>query len=135
MTEIAEALRGVHDVVVLVKNPISPDINLWEGSLLRLKQAGVKHVGAIHRGFTTYGEQFYRNSPLWQIPIELKLRHPELTILVDPSHIGGKRSLIESISRSAIEMHFDGLMVEVHDQPDMALSDAEHSRVFGLYVY
>ena len=125
MAEIAEALKGVDDVVVLVKNPISPDINLWEGSLLRLKQAGVKHVGAIHRGFTTYGEQFYRNSPLWQIPIELKLRHPELTILVDPSHIGGKRSLIESISRSAIEMHFDGLMVEVHDQPDMALSDAE----------
>lgn len=125
MAEIAEALKGVDDVVVLVKNPISPDINLWEGSLLRLKQAGVKHVGAIHRGFTTYGEQFYRNSPLWQIPIELKLRHPELTILVDPSHIGGKRSLIEGISRSAIEMHFDGLMVEVHDQPDTALSDAE----------
>ena len=125
MTEIAEALKGVEDVIVLVKNPISPDINLWEGSLLRLKQAGVKHVGAIHRGFTTYGEQFYRNSPLWQIPIELKLRHPELTVLVDPSHIGGKRSLIEGISRSAIEMHFDGLMVEVHDQPDTALSDAE----------
>lgn len=126
MAEISEALRGVgSDVVVLVKNPISPDINLWEGALMRLKDAGVRHVGAIHRGFTTYGEQLYRNSPLWQIPIELKLRHPGLTIIVDPSHIGGQRSLIEGLSRSALEMHFDGLMIEVHSTPDLALSDAK----------
>lgn len=125
MAEIAESLRGVEHVSVLVKNPINPDINLWEGALLRLYSAGVQHIGAIHRGFSTYGETFYRNSPLWQIPIELKLRHPNLTLIVDPSHIGGKRSLIESISRSALEMHFDGLMIETHCDPDNALSDAQ----------
>lgn len=124
MAEIAEALQGVKDVSVLVKNPINPDINLWEGALLRLHQAGVRHLGAIHRGFSTYGDTFYRNSPIWQIPIELKLRHPQLSIIVDPSHIGGSRSLIEPLSRAALEMHFDGLMIETHLCPDMALSDA-----------
>ncbi|MDY3090036.1 MAG: bifunctional 3-deoxy-7-phosphoheptulonate synthase/chorismate mutase type II [Porphyromonas sp.] len=125
MAELADALQGVEDVSVLVKNPINPDINLWEGALLRLQQAGVQHVGAIHRGFSTYGETYYRNSPIWQIPIELKLRHPELSIIVDPSHIGGKRQLIEPIARTALELHFDGLMIETHTKPDCALSDAE----------
>lgn len=125
MAELADALQGVEDVSVLVKNPINPDINLWEGALLRLQQAGVRNVGAIHRGFSTYGESYYRNSPIWQIPIELKLRHPELSIIVDPSHIGGKRGLIEPIARTALELHFDGLMIETHHSPDCALSDSE----------
>lgn len=125
MAEIAEALRGVEDATVLVKNPINPDINLWEGALLRLHQVGIKNIAAIHRGFSTYGDNYYRNSPIWQIPIELKLRHPELSIIVDPSHIGGKRSLIEALSRSALDMHFDGLMIETHCTPELALSDAE----------
>lgn len=125
MAEIAEALRDNEEVCVLVKNPINPDINLWEGALMRLHQVGVKHIGAIHRGFSTYGEKYYRNTPIWQIPIELKLRHPELSIIVDPSHIGGKRSLIEGLARTALEMHFDGLMIETHHCPDLALSDAE----------
>lgn len=125
MAEIAEALRGVKDVSVLVKNPINPDINLWEGALLRLHQAGVEQIGAIHRGFSTYGESFYRNTPIWQIPIELKLRHPELSIIVDPSHIGGERHLIEALSRTALAMNFDGLMIETHINPERALSDAK----------
>lgn len=123
VSELAESLRGC-DLSVLVKNPINPDLKLWEGALLRLHSAGVKYIGAIHRGFSTYGEQFYRNSPIWQIPIELKLRHPELSIIVDPSHIGGKRSLIEGLCRSALEMNFDGLMIETHTAPHLALSDA-----------
>lgn len=124
VAEVAESLRGVEDVTILVKNPINPDINLWEGALLRLHNVGVKHIGAIHRGFSTYGDTFYRNTPIWQIPIELKLRHPDLTIIVDPSHIAGKRALLGSIARTALEMNFDGLMIETHCQPDLALSDA-----------
>ncbi len=124
MSEIAEALRGDDEVVVLVKNPINPDIELWEGALLRLHQVGIKQIAAIHRGFSTYGDSTYRNSPIWQIPIELKLRHPNLSIIVDPSHIGGKRALIDPLSRKALEMHFDGLMIETHHTPDLALSDA-----------
>lgn len=125
MTEIAEALRGVDDVTLLVKNPINPDISLWEGALLRLYHAGIRQIGAIHRGFSTYADTGYRNSPLWQIPIELKRRHPGLTLIADPSHIGGQRALIASLSRSALEMHFDGLMIETHNAPDNALSDAK----------
>lgn len=123
ITELAEALAG-HEVTVLVKNPINPDLELWEGALMRLLAAGVSNVGAIHRGFSTYGERQYRNSPLWQIPIELKRRHPDLTLLADPSHIGGRRSLITSLSREAIELHYDGLIIETHCTPDTALSDA-----------
>lgn len=123
MTEIAEALRGV-EATVLVKNPINPDVELWEGALLRLATVGIKHIGAIHRGFSTYGQSQYRNTPLWQIPIELKRRHPDLTIISDPSHIGGRRDLIEPLSRLAIEMHFDGLLIETHTEPDLALSDS-----------
>lgn len=123
VTEIAEALRG-SDATVLVKNPINPDIELWEGALLRLASCGITNIGAIHRGFSTYGESIYRNSPLWQIPIELKRRHPELCILADPSHIGGKRSLIEPLSRFSLDMRFDGLLIETHCNPDDALSDS-----------
>lgn len=123
ITELAEALRGT-DATILVKNPINPDLDLWEGALLRLFEAGITRLGAIHRGFSTYGQSQYRNSPLWQIPIELKRRHPGLTLISDPSHIGGKRSLIAELSRSAIELHFDGLMIETHPDPDSALSDS-----------
>lgn len=124
IAELAQALRGV-EATVLVKNPINPDVELWEGALLRLVSAGLTNIGAIHRGFSTYGHSEYRNAPLWQIPLELKRRHPELTILADPSHIAGKRSLIAPLVRMAVEMHFDGLIVEAHPQPDMALSDRE----------
>lgn len=123
ITELAEALRGV-DATVLVKNPISPDLELWEGALMRLSSSGVTNIGAIHRGFRTYGQSQYRNTPLWQIPIELKRRHPDLTLLSDPSHITGRRDLVESLSRFALEMHFDGLIIESHTHPDEALSDS-----------
>lgn len=123
ITELAEALRGV-DATILVKNPISPDLELWEGALLRLRACGVSNIGAIHRGFRTYGQTQYRNTPLWQIPIELKRRHPDLTILADPSHITGKRELVESLSRFALEMRFDGLIIESHLCPEEALSDS-----------
>lgn len=123
ITELAEALRGV-DATILVKNPISPDLELWEGALLRLRACGVSNIGAIHRGFRTYGQTQYRNTPLWQIPIELKRRHPDLTILADPSHITGKRELVEPLSRFALEMRFDGLIIESHLCPEEALSDS-----------
>lgn len=122
VAELAEALAG-KDVTVLVKNPINPDVELWEGALLRLHSAGVKQIGAIHRGFSTYGERKYRNTPLWQLPVELKRRHPNLTLIVDPSHIGGKRELISPLAHEAIARHFDGLIIETHCQPEVALSD------------
>ena len=103
MAELAEALSGER-VTVLVKNPLNPDIELWEGALLRLYQAGIPQIGAIHRGFSTYAKGLYRNAPLWQIPIELRRRHPELTILVDPSHIAGRRDLVPLVSRRWREM-------------------------------
>lgn len=122
VAELADALAG-KDVTVLVKNPINPDVELWEGALLRLQAVGVGQIGAIHRGFSTYGDRKYRNTPLWQIPVELKRRHPNLTILVDPSHIGGKRELITPLAYEAIARHFDGLIIETHCRPEEALSD------------
>lgn len=124
IAELVETLRGV-DATVLVKNPINPDVELWEGALLRFASVGLTNIAAIHRGFSTYGQSEYRNPPLWQIPLELKRRHPQLTMLADPSHIGGKRSLITSLSQMAIKMHFEGLIIEIHPQPDMALSDRD----------
>ncbi len=123
ISEIAEALQG-KEVNLLVKNPINPDLDLWDGALLRLLQSGVKNIAAIHRGFSTYGKSRYRNEPLWQIPIELKRRYPELSIIADPSHIAGRRDLIESLSRSALALDFDGLIIESHLCPDCAWSDA-----------
>lgn len=110
--------------VVLVKNPINPDIDLWAGAIERLKAAGVEKIGAIHRGFSTYADSLYRNPPHWQIPIELMRRYPSLPMLGDPSHITGKRSLVPEICRQAIDMHYAGLIVESHCTPDSALSDA-----------
>lgn len=121
--EIADALKGV-DIPVLVKNPLSPDIDLWEGAIKRLLQSGLKDVGAIHRGFFWWGKSQMRNQPFWHIPMELKNRMPELSIICDPSHIAGKRSLIPLLAQRALEQDFAGLMVEVHPTPDLAWSDA-----------
>ena len=123
MQEIADALRGV-DIPVLVKNPVNPDLELWIGALERLNQAGLQRLGAIHRGFSSYERKIYRNLPQWHIPIELRRRIPQLPILCDPSHIGGKRELIAPLCQQAMDLGFDGLIVESHCDPDKAWSDA-----------
>lgn len=109
---------------VLVKNPVNPDLELWIGALQRIYNAGIRRLGAIHRGFTTYGTHLYRNMPQWQIPLELRRRYSRLTIICDPSHIGGCRELIAPLSQKALDMGFDGLIIESHCNPDAALSDA-----------
>lgn len=121
--EIADALKGV-DIPVFVKNPIHLDLQLWIGAMERLWQAGVPKIAAIHRGFAIGKPQRYRNQPLWEIPIELKRLYPNLLLLSDPSHIGGKRENIEKLAQRALDLDFDGLMIESHYQPDKALSDA-----------
>lgn len=121
--EIADALQGV-EVPVVVKNPINPDLGLWMGALERIHQAGITQLAALHRGFSSLEEKKYRNSPMWQIPIELRKRLPELPLFCDPSHIGGKRELIFPISQKALNLNFDGLMIETHRDPSVAWSDA-----------
>ncbi len=121
--EIADALKGV-DIPVLIKNPVNPDLELWIGALERINNAGLKKLGVIHRGFSSYDKKIYRNLPQWHIPIELRRRIPNLPIFCDPSHIGGKRELIASLSQQAMDLNFDGLIVESHCNPDCALSDA-----------
>lgn len=123
--EIADTLAEINpDVTVLVKNPINPDLELWIGALQRIYNAGVRRLGAIHRGFSVYGKHLYRNVPQWHIPIELRLRYPDLPIIVDPSHIGGKRELVAPLSQQALDMGFAGLIIESHCTPDEAWSDA-----------
>ena len=122
MQEIADSLVGV-DVPVLVKNPVNPDLELWIGAMQRIYNAGIRQIGAIHRGFSAYGKHLYRNMPQWHIPIELRRRMPELTLICDPSHIGGKRELVAPLSQQAMDMGFDGLIVESHCDPDSAWSD------------
>ena len=124
MQDIADALKGHPETTVLVKNPVNPDIELWIGALQRIYNAGIRRLGAIHRGFSTYGKHLYRNVPQWHIAIELHRRIPNLTIICDPSHIGGKRELIAPLSQQAMDMGFDGLIIESHCNPDCALSDA-----------
>ena len=121
--EIADSLRGV-DVPVMVKNPVNPDLELWIGGMERLAASGIRKLAAIHRGFSAYEKSEFRNPPRWEIPIELRRRYPSLPILVDPSHIGGKRDLIQRLSQQAMDMGFDGLMIETHINPDRAWSDA-----------
>lgn len=121
--EIADALRGV-DVPVLVKNPVNPDLQLWLGAVERLSQAGIRQLGAIHRGFSTFENGPYRNLPKWTSLIEFKRLVPEIPVICDPSHIAGNRHLLQSISQKAIDMALDGLMIETHCNPDLALSDA-----------
>ncbi len=122
--EIADSLRGVGELTVLVKNPVNPDVELWIGALERINAAGITHIGAIHRGFSSYGKSPYRNTPHWQIPIELRRRIPGLPIIADPSHISGKRDLVMDLCQTAMDLNFDGLIVETHCDPDNAWSDA-----------
>jgi chorismate mutase len=121
--EIAEALRGV-DIPILIKNPVNPDLELWIGAIERFYKVGINKIAAIHRGFSVYKPKPYRNLPMWEIPIELRRRIPSLEIICDPSHICGKRALIQDISQKALDLEFDGLMIESHIDPDHALSDA-----------
>jgi chorismate mutase len=122
--EIAESLRGVN-IPVLVKNPVNPDLSLWIGALERLNKVGISELGAIHRGFSTHQNSKYRNIPLWQIPIELKTQFPDLPLICDPSHIAGSTDLVQEIAQKALDLNYDGLMIETHIDPKNALSDAK----------
>ncbi|MGV6860823.1 MAG: chorismate mutase [Putridiphycobacter sp.] len=122
--EIADALKGVK-VPVMIKNPINPDLQLWVGAIERIMAAGITNIFAVHRGFSSFEKTKYRNVPKWGIPIELMHLFPELPIICDPSHIGGSRELIESISQKALDMNMSGLMIETHPNPDKAWSDAK----------
>ena len=129
MQEIADALEAYpqekkDSLAVLVKNPVNPDLELWIGALTRIYSAGIKRLGAIHRGFSSYGRHIYRNLPEWRIPIELHRRIPQLPIFCDPSHIGGKRELVAPLSQQALDMGFHGLIIESHINPECALSDS-----------
>ncbi|TBN02671.1 3-deoxy-7-phosphoheptulonate synthase [Hyunsoonleella flava] len=121
--EIADALEGT-DKIVLVKNPVNPDLPLWLGAIERLYSSNIKKLGVIHRGFSTYEKTKYRNKPKWQLAIELQRRFPDLPIINDPSHITGKRDMIFDVSQTALDLNFDGLMIETHIDPDNAWSDA-----------
>lgn len=122
--EIADVLKGT-DTPVFVKNPIHADLQLWIGAIERINNAGIKKIAAIHRGFHVYGKTKYRNKPMWQLPIELRTQFPELPIICDPSHISGNRELIPSVAQKALDLGMNGLMIETHVNPAMALSDAE----------
>ena len=122
--EIADALQGT-DKIVLVKNPVNPDLALWMGAIERLHTAGIKNLGAIHRGFSSYKKTKYRNAPQWQIPIDLKNKYPTLPIICDPSHICGERDGIFDVCQKALDLKFEGLMIETHFDPDNAWSDAK----------
>ncbi|MCB9188622.1 MAG: bifunctional 3-deoxy-7-phosphoheptulonate synthase/chorismate mutase type II [Flavobacteriales bacterium] len=121
--EIADALKGV-DIPVMVKNPVNPDVDLWMGAIERLSAVGIKDIAAIHRGFSSYGQKVYRNVPMWELPIELKVRMPEIKIICDPSHICGRRDLLKAVAQKSYDLDMDGLMIETHHLPDEAWSDA-----------
>lgn len=123
MQEIADALKGV-DIPIFIKNPVNPDLELWIGAVERIYNAGIRKIGVIHRGFSAYDKRIYRNLPQWHIPIELRRRFPNLPIICDPSHIGGKRDLIAPLCQQAMDLGFDGLIIESHCNPDNAWSDA-----------
>jgi chorismate mutase len=121
--DVADALRGV-DVPVLIKNPIHPDLELWTGAVERIAKTGIKQIGLIHRGFSSYGNTEYRNAPMWHLAIEMKRRNPELLFINDPSHICGRRDILKDVAQKAIDLDYDGLMIESHIDPDHAWSDA-----------
>lgn len=121
--EIADAIKGV-DIPVMIKNPIHADLQLWVGAIERINNAGINKIAAVHRGFHFFGKSKYRNKPMWEIAIELKTLLPNLPIICDPSHISGKRELIQSVSQKALNLGMNGLMIESHIDPDKALSDA-----------
>jgi len=122
--EVADALRGA-DVPVLIKNPINPDLELWTGAVERVAKAGIKQIGLIHRGFSSYGNTEYRNAPMWHLAIEMKRRNPELLMINDPSHISGRRDILLDVAQKAIDLDMDGLIIESHIDPDKAWSDAK----------
>lgn len=122
--EIADALRGV-DIPVLIKNPINPDLDLWSGGVERIARAGIQNIGLIHRGFSSYGNTQYRNAPMWHLAIDMKLRYPDMLMITDPSHICGNRSGLLDIAQRAVDIDFDGLIIESHIDPDNAWSDAK----------
>jgi chorismate mutase len=122
--EVADALRGV-DVPVLIKNPINPDLELWTGAVERVAKAGIKQIGLIHRGFSSYGNTEYRNAPMWHLAIEMKRRNPDMMMICDPSHISGRRDILLDVAQKSIDLDFDGLMLESHIDPDNAWSDAK----------
>ena len=121
---IADALRGVA-IPVFIKNPTNPDIELWIGAVERIAQAGIPQIGLIHRGFSVYGNTAYRNAPVWPLAIEMKRRLPSMLMLCDPSHIAGRRNILQAVAQQAIDLNMDGLMIEAHINPDSALSDAQ----------
>ena len=122
--EIAEALRGTKKIV-LIKNPVNPDLSLWMGAIERFYSSNIKNIGAIHRGFSTYEKTKYRNNPEWQIAIDLQRKLPDLPLILDPSHIAGRRDLIFDLCQTALDLNYDGLMIEVHNDPDNAWSDSK----------
>ena len=122
--EVADALKGV-DVPVLIKNPINPDLELWIGAVERVAKAGIKNIGLIHRGFRSYGNTEYRNAPMWHLAIEMKRRNPDMLLINDPSHICGRRDILMDVAQKAIDLDFDGLIIESHIDPDNAWSDAK----------
>jgi chorismate mutase len=122
--DVADALRGV-DIPVLIKNPINPDLELWLGAVERVAKAGIKNIGLIHRGFSSYGNTEYRNAPMWHLAIEMKRRYPEMMMINDPSHICGNRHMLQDVAQKAIDLDFDGLIIESHIDPDNAWSDAK----------
>ncbi len=122
--EIADSVKGMN-IPVMIKNPVNADIDLWIGAIERFKKAGISNITAIHRGFSAYTKSIYRNEPMWRIPIELRRRMKDIPIICDPSHISGKRDLLQSISQKAMDLNYEGLMIETHINPDIALSDAK----------
>jgi len=134
MQEIADALQGV-DIPVLIKNPVNPDLDLWIGAIERIYNAGIKKIAAIHRGFSSYDKKIYRNLPQWHIPIELKRRIPNLPLICDPSHIGGNRELIAPLCQQAMDLNYDGLIIESHCSPDKAWSDKEQQLTPDILSY
>lgn len=122
--DVADALKGV-DVPVLIKNPINPDLELWIGAVERVAKAGIKNIGLIHRGFSSYGNTEYRNAPMWHLAIEMKRRNPGMLLINDPSHICGRRDILLDVAQKAIDLDFDGLIIESHIDPDTAWSDAK----------
>jgi chorismate mutase len=124
--EIADALKMTNFAgPVLIKNPVNPDLDLWIGAIERVYNAGIRRIAAVHRGFSSYDKKIYRNLPQWHVPIELKRRIPNLPLLSDPSHIGGKRELIAPLCQQAMDLNYDGLIIESHCDPDSAWSDKE----------
>ena len=132
--ELADALRGVN-VPVMVKNPVNPDLELWIGALERINGAGISQLAAIHRGFSSYDKKIYRNLPMWQVAIELKRRVPNLPIICDPSHMGGRRDLIAPLCQQAMDLGYEGLMIESHCNPDQAWSDASQQLTPEILEY